>query len=96
MKLFMIRAAFSSFLLSTTGSAIAANETPAVKPPLYCANIEKACTAAGFRKFGHRIDNGLWKACMEPILNGKTVENVTIDPADVKGCQQIRAKKTTP
>ena len=77
-------------VMSAAASAANTNPTPA---PTYCSNIEQACTTAGFRKFGHKADNGLWKMCMEPILNGKTVDKVTVDPVDVKGCQQLRASK---
>jgi hypothetical protein len=97
MKQNLIRTTISCLFILFSAAVNAAGETAGPGPApvqLYCTNIEKACTAAGFKKFGHRADNGLWKMCMEPLLNGKTVDKVTVAPEDIKGCQQLRAKKS--
>ena len=82
--------------ISTAASAADSSAVPVpTSPPparLYCTNIENACIAGGHKRVGHNADNGMWKSCMEPILAGKTVSGVSVDPVDVKGCQQLKAK----
>lgn len=52
-----------------------------------CKQIVSACEAAGFTKGGHKNKKGLWKDCVGPIKNGKTVEGVTVDSKIIDGCK---------
>ena len=38
-----------------------------------CKEIAKACEAAGFKKGDHKDKKGLWKDCVDPILEGTAV-----------------------
>ena len=57
-----------------------------------CKALESACEAAGYFKGGAKTGHGLWKNCMHPLMNGKTVNGVTVQPTEVQACL---AKKTT-
>jgi hypothetical protein len=60
-----------------------------------CKKIISACEAAGFVKGGHKKakgntpeqDKGLYVDCMQPIMSGKSVAGVTVDPSEVQACQ---------
>jgi hypothetical protein len=61
-----------------------------VKHP--CKTLKSACEAAGYYKGGHKQDNkGLWKDCMQPLLDGKTVAGVSADAAVVAACKEKKA-----
>ncbi len=49
-----------------------------------CAMIASACSKAGFSENGHKK---FWFNCMKPVLLGKTVKGVTVDPAVIKACR---------
>lgn len=56
-----------------------------------CKEIKAACEAAGFKKGAHKDGNkGLWKDCIEPLKEGKTVAGVNVTPEQVAAC---KAKK---
>jgi hypothetical protein len=57
-----------------------------------CSKIEDACKAAGFAKGEHSKGKGLGADCMQPIIGGKTVPGVTVDPAVAQACGAERAK----
>jgi hypothetical protein len=57
-----------------------------------CETISQACLVAGFVQ-GDSPDKGIWKDCMKPIILGKTVSNVTIDPAVAKACRLKKIEK---
>jgi hypothetical protein len=63
------------------------NDEPLPKP---CQTIANACQAAGYRHGGHKEGKGLWKDCVAPILDGKTIPGVTASPDDIKACQAKR------
>ncbi len=65
---------------STPGASIMNSRHP-------CHAIEKACQSAGFSK-GDKTGKGLVLHCFKPILAGKTVTGVTVDPSVVQACQQ--------
>ena len=90
MKLKVSSASLIALFLSVASVAKAADTK--VTPPLPCENLEKACEAGGFHKHGHKVDNGMWQACMQPLLQGKTVAGVTADAKDVAGCKDSQAK----
>ena len=57
-------------------------------PTPSCDPIEAACKTAGFVAGGYKVNNGLWAHCIGPIMNGKKVDNVAIDPAwNLTGCK---------
>jgi len=51
-----------------------------------CAMIAKACLKAGYVRKDTQ-DKKFWLDCMKPIILGKTVADVNIDPAIVKACR---------
>jgi hypothetical protein len=53
-----------------------------------CQQISNACVDAGFL-VGRTAPKGkkLFRDCVQPILDGKTISGVTIDPAVVADCQ---------
>ena len=55
-----------------------------------CEKIREACKAAGFKKGDHKDKKGLMKDCVHPIMEGKTVEGVSVTTVDVDAC---KAKK---
>jgi hypothetical protein len=52
-----------------------------------CKNLETACKAAGFYKGGSDSGKGLYKDCIEPIANGKTIAGITVEKADIDSCK---------
>jgi hypothetical protein len=59
-----------------------------------CKDILAACNAAGYFLGGHKKgpNKGEWIDCMDPILKGQSVAGVTVDPAVVTACKEVRAK----
>jgi len=59
-----------------------------------CAKVKSACVNAGFVQGGLKSGTGLWKDCIEPILEGKaqphkaSKELPQIDPQIVAACKQ--------
>lgn len=51
-----------------------------------CATVAMACKAAGYTQ-AEGSDKMFWQDCMQPILLGKTVAGVTVDPDTVKACR---------
>lgn len=52
-----------------------------------CISIASACENAGYRLSKKMSGKNIWKDCLKPILNGKTISGVTADPTDVKNCK---------
>ena len=78
------------------GLAFADNPAPAPsrkKGSGPCAQIIAACKAAGFVKGEWKEGKGLYKDCLDPILAGKSVEGVSIDPSVAQACNQVRANR---
>jgi hypothetical protein len=63
------------------------NKEPLPRP---CQTIATACEAAGFHSGGHKEGKGLWKDCVAPILDGRTIPGVSVAGEDVKACQAKR------
>lgn len=57
-----------------------------------CKNIQTACVSAGFTREGGK-GKSLWKDCVKPVLTGKTVANVTVDPSDLQACKKKVANR---
>lgn len=84
-----------SFVVLAASLGLADNAVPAAtgKAPGPCKQIIQSCEQAGFEKGMHKKDGkGLYKDCLDPILAGQSVAGVTVDPAVVTSCQQMRAK----
>jgi hypothetical protein len=76
-------------LFVTLNSMAFAHESKEGNHP--CKKVKEACQAAGFTKGAHKENGkGLFMDCMKPLREGKTVEGVTIAPADLNAC---KAKK---
>jgi hypothetical protein len=83
-------------IVSLVGSYGLADTTPPVpstgtaKPVVKesCQQIDHACANAGF-EIGPTTPRGkrLYKDCVQPIIDGKTVSGVTLDPAVIADCQ---------
>ena len=60
-----------------------------------CKQIVQACEAGGYTKGGHKNQNGkgLWKDCVRPLKEGKTVANVNVDPTVVQACVAKKAAR---
>lgn len=65
-------------------AATTANATTATHP---CKPIITACKAAGFFKGGKNQGKGLFVNCLKPILDGKAVAGVVVNPTDVPACK---------
>jgi hypothetical protein len=51
-----------------------------------CSTIVDACKKAGYNR-GDNNDKRFWVDCMKPIIMGKSVKDVTVDPATIKQCR---------
>jgi hypothetical protein len=76
-------------MLSTLSFAEGGHDEPLPKP---CQTIATACEAAGFHRGGHKEGKGLWKDCVAPILDGRTIPGVVVSGDDVKACQAKRPR----
>ena len=65
---------------------------PAGKAPGPCKQILASCEQAGFVKGEWKIGKGLYRDCLNPILDGKSVSGVSADPSIVSACQAAKAK----
>ena len=85
----MLVAAIAAMSL-TSGMAFAqADSRPADHP---CRKIEEACKAAGFVKGEAKAGKGLFKDCVGPIVHGKAVQGVTVDPSLGGACAAKEAE----
>ena len=85
-----------SGIVAVAGGLWAADSAPSTPPHPggSCRQIVQACEAAGYAKGAHRSDGkGLYLDCLDPILDGKPVDGLTVDPAVVSDCQAKRAKR---
>ena len=57
-----------------------------------CQAIKAACEAAGFVKGGHKDAKGLWKDCIGPLMDGKSVAGVSVGADQVEACKKRRAE----
>ena len=56
-----------------------------------CATIAKSCQDAGYTGHGTEAKQ-FWKDCMKPLVMGKTVDGVTVDPKDASACRAAKIK----
>ncbi len=52
-----------------------------------CQKVKAACEAAGFKQGGHAEQKGLWKDCVDPVMEGKSVAGVTVSADDISACK---------
>lgn len=53
-----------------------------------CKEIKAACESAGFTKGGHKEKKGLFVDCMKKVMNGESVEGVSVDAGKVAACKE--------
>jgi hypothetical protein len=81
-------------LLSTQGFA----QTTSGQAPGPCMQIADACKAAGFIKGDWKKGDGLWRDCVDPIMQGaSSAPGVTkplphVDPSLVSACKAKHPK----
>jgi hypothetical protein len=68
-----------ALLASVTSFAQSRNNQP-------CKQVKAACEAAGF-KTGDAKKN-LWKSCIDPIVNGKSIPGVSVDTLTIAACRK--------
>lgn len=71
---------------------------PAGKAPGPCLQIAQACKSAGFVKGDWKKGDGLWRDCVDPIVQGQTTVPgstkplPTVDPSVVSACKAKHPK----
>ena len=76
-------------LIALVGSLGWADPTP---QPDACKQLKDACAKMGFQMDGKaRKGKRLYKDCIQAIMDGKTVNGVTVDPQVVQACR-LRGK----
>ena len=55
-----------------------------------CKMMKSACEAAGYKVRG-AAGKGMARDCMNPLLNGKTVEGVTVEASTIEACKERQA-----
>ena len=68
-------------------AVFAENAAPPKGQERPCLKIEQACQAAGFMPGGAKEGKGIIVDCVKPLLAGKSVVGVTIEPATLQACQ---------
>jgi hypothetical protein len=78
-----------------SGSVMAGEEGHAPGP---CKQIAKACMDAGFKKGDWKKGDGLWRDCVDPIMQGQTTVPgatktlPTVDASVVSACKAKHPK----
>lgn len=57
-----------------------------------CKDVKAACESAGFIKGDHKDKKGLYKDCMQPIMNGQSVPGVNVGADVVAACKAKKAE----
>lgn len=57
-----------------------------------CQQIKSACESAGFVKGDHKEKKGLYKDCMQPVLQGQSVAGVNVGADVVAACKAKKAE----
>ncbi|MBO9667172.1 MAG: hypothetical protein J7501_10205 [Bdellovibrio sp.] len=57
-----------------------------------CKEVKTACEAAGFKQGEHKNKKGLWKDCVEPVMNGKSVSGVNVSSNVISACKVKKAE----
>ena len=61
-----------------------------------CKQISNACVAAGYYKGGAKQGRGLYRNCIQPLLGGAAVANVSVDAGTVQACIAKKAARHAP
>jgi hypothetical protein len=85
-----------SLLIALFTSLIAAAAFAGANPGP-CEQIKQACTNAGFIKGEAKEGKGLWRDCIDPIVQGTTAKKSvlalpTVDPSVVSACKAKHPK----
>jgi len=57
-----------------------------------CKEIKAACEAAGYVKGGHKDKKGLHIDCLKKLMNGESVEGVSIGADKIAACKEKKEK----
>mgnify|MGYP001603637648 CR=1 FL=1 len=77
----------SAFSLAPTSFAAGTTSTP-------CKDIKTACTGGGYELHAHKkTGKGLYVDCMKKIMNGETVEGVSVTADTVAACKARKEKR---
>ena len=85
-------------LLCVVGLAAASPARAADEAPGPCKQIAEACKSAGFAPGDWKKGDGLWKDCVDPIVQGKAQPAgaskplPTVDAATVQACKEKHPK----
>jgi len=86
----------SALVLGTVGMAHAGDMGGKSPRPMHdgpCKAIAEACHKAGFERRHHGKDGkGLMADCMKPVMSGKSVAGVAIDPISLDSCKKQHAE----
>jgi hypothetical protein len=84
--------AFSGASAFAEGVQTAPPSTPT--PPAHpCKKLTAACKAGGYLPGQRKEGKGLHVDCMKKLLDGASVEGVTVAATDVSECKAKKAKK---
>lgn len=77
------------------GLTFTANAQPDEAPPKSgpCKKIHEACESAGFAKGKHKEGKGIMWDCMKPLMDGKTVEGVSVTAEDLEACKAAKGQR---
>jgi len=105
LKMIAVTAALFTFASATPAFADQPPANPAKpasstgqKPQGACETIEAACRGAGFVEGDYQKGYGLWKDCIDPIMQGakqpaKAIKPLpSVQPATVAACKQKNPK----
>lgn len=56
-----------------------------------CMKIAVACESAGYRLNDNMPGKNIWRDCVKPVIAGKTIAGVTVDPTDIQTCKMHKA-----
>ena len=85
-------AILSALVLAAALSAVPSSfaETSTARP---CKEIKTACEAGGFTKGAHKkTERGLFVDCIKKVMNGETVEGVSVTADQVTSCKARKEK----
>ena len=70
------------------------NVNAAEKKANGCKAIEAACKSAGYVKGDHKKNGkGLFEDCLKPVVEGKSIEGVTVEASVIESCKARHEKR---
>ena len=83
-----------TILALLNGPVISRAAPPAAAADHPCVQIAEACRAAGFIPKDFKEGDGLWRDCVDPIMQGKTVVPGATKPLPIVKAATVAACKT--